>query len=415
MSSESPSSRGGRLGRLYRDAAFQVMNAVVGFALVNVVLYVVFPPVQPPRGIPLTGPDYEVIKRRFVTSRAFEKLEPFFPSLSHEDVVQLMLETYGRPFAYESFTEFLERPFHGRFYNVDPAGFRRTSAQGPWPPDPRHENVFVFGGSTTFGIGVPDDDTVPAALQEFLTAALGREVPVYNFGRGHYFSTQERVLFEKLLVAGAAPHVAVFLDGINDFDNATGLPFLTPFLRDMVDGRAGKCPSPILALAQGLPIGRLALRLRDAVGRPLVRNPRQEGTPAPAAPAPRTPEDIAHTVIARYLENKKMTDAVAAAYGVRTVFVLQPLPNYRYDQSYHLFRIEGAHAAAVPGYAELERRGAARELGPNFVSCAGIQEERREPLYVDQHHYSPAMSRYLARCIADAMLERGIADAARAD
>ena len=76
----------------------------------------------------------------------------------------------------------------------------------------------MFGGSTAFGIGVPDDQTVASHLQTQLgTARDGREVRVYNFGRGAYYSSQERALFERLIVAGYVPNLAIFLDGLNDF------------------------------------------------------------------------------------------------------------------------------------------------------------------------------------------------------
>src|SRR6185369_12207002 len=99
---------------------------------------------------------------------------------------------------------------------VDPAGFRAGRDQRPWPPDPARFNVFVFGGSTTFGYGVADGDTIASQLQPLL-ARHGRDVAVYNFGRGYYYSTQERILYEQLLAGGFVPALAVFIDGLNDF------------------------------------------------------------------------------------------------------------------------------------------------------------------------------------------------------
>ena len=63
--------------------------------------------------------------------------------------------------------------------------------QGPWPPDDHDYNMFVFGGSTTFGYGVPDEQTIASHLQEVLSHQTAREVRVYNFGRGMYRSSQE--------------------------------------------------------------------------------------------------------------------------------------------------------------------------------------------------------------------------------
>src|SRR6185503_15185425 len=103
---------------------------------------------------------------------------------------------------YEAFTQFCERPFHGRFVNVSENGFRVSAQQGPWPPDADNFNIFLFGGSTTFGYGLPDSQTVASYLQDDLAARSSPHVRVYNFGRGSYVSEQERVLFEELLLAG---------------------------------------------------------------------------------------------------------------------------------------------------------------------------------------------------------------------
>src|SRR5215813_3181316 len=155
-----------------------------------------------------------------------------------------------REIIYEPFTQFREKPFVGRYVNVDPAGFRPGRGQGPWPPEPTYFNVFLFGGSTTFGYGVPDDYTIGSYLQDRLSrAGLPRPPRVYNFGRGAYFSAQERVLFEKLALDGFVPDLAVFIDGLNDFFFIDGAPVLTPWLSQLVDRRG-------LPPGQPLPCGR---------------------------------------------------------------------------------------------------------------------------------------------------------------
>ena len=70
-----------------------------------------------------------------------------------------------------------------KYINVDENGFRMTKNQGPWLPSPKYFNVFLFGGSTTFGYGIPDHQTIASYLQEFLSIVpLGKEARVYNFG-----------------------------------------------------------------------------------------------------------------------------------------------------------------------------------------------------------------------------------------
>jgi len=47
-------------------------------------------------------------------------------------------------------------------------------------------------------------------------------------------------------------------------------------------------------------------------------------------------------------------------------------------------------------------------LGNDFLGLADMQEALREPLYVDQVHYTAAMSRRIAAEIGQALLDRGL-------
>ena len=99
--------------------------------------------------------------------------------------------------------------------------------------------MFVFGGSTTFGVGLPDDETIASCLQQF--AAEGHSTPplkVYNFAQPAYFSSQELIQFEQLLNAGFIPQIAVFVDGINDFTFADGQPLFADTFRNFMAGKS---------------------------------------------------------------------------------------------------------------------------------------------------------------------------------
>jgi hypothetical protein len=69
---------------------------------------------------------------------------------------------------------------------------------------------------------VTDAQALGSQLQPLLRQKLGRPVVVYNFGQSKYGSTQERLLFEKLLLEGQKPDMAIFVDGLNDFQFTWG-------------------------------------------------------------------------------------------------------------------------------------------------------------------------------------------------
>ena len=326
-----------RSASYYRAAAVFLLNTLLFFLAVNAVAYVVLwasgalPPAPGSEA-------YEAARRSLLQLPAFH-VGRFFPGYTDEQVARLMEESYARPPLYEPFTQFKERPWRGQFVNVDPNGFRRGRNQGPWPPDPHAVNVFVFGGSTTFGMGLPDDQTVPSNIQDVLARRRPEvAVRVYNFGAGYYFSTQERVQLEQLLLAGSVPDVAVFVDGLNDFFQPDGVPALTSRLAAFLADPAPPPPHPYLDMLRQLPIGVAATRVRAwATRRPL---PSAASAPLPgveASPGTVTPAERATIggVIARYLENKRMIEAVAAAHGVHTAFAWQPVPTYKYDLAHH--------------------------------------------------------------------------------
>jgi len=89
-----------------------------------------------------------------------EKLSLVYPGWSEDEIEALLTETWSHDYVYSPFVQHREERRSGRYVNVDRHGFRHSQDQGPWPPDDTALNVFVFGGSTTFGYGVADRETI---------------------------------------------------------------------------------------------------------------------------------------------------------------------------------------------------------------------------------------------------------------
>jgi hypothetical protein len=390
----------------YRLTALFFLNVVVFLVAVNAALYVLFRAKD--------ARTHVSEAERIARIHNSPELRRVYPDLDAQSIHQLMQETWSRSYGYEPFTQFRERPFVGRFVNVSEAGFRVSKRQGPWPPDPENYNVFVFGGSTTFGYGLPDSQTVASYLQDDLTARASPHVRVYNFGRGSYVSEQERVLLEELLLAGFVPNLALFIDGLNEFAFPAG-----PAETERLKAVFGSPPRTLdrWTWIQRLPMTRLAHFMRRGATAALTSSPRidrrnLEPTAAFDDGKYRDPEVIAR-VIERYFQNKRLIEAVAGSRGMGTVFVWQPIPLYKYDLTYHLFARSdfGSNFFARYGYAEVARRVAQDPPDASFLWCADIQESLKEPLYVDKVHYTARMSRLLAGTIADQLLVRGLVPA----
>ena len=360
-----------RARRAYRALALTVFNTVLVFLLLNGVLWVAYR---------LKAHWSDPLPQRM------DSLRKVYPSLDDEEIEALFEETWSRTYSYEPFTQFKESPFEGRFVNVSPQGYRLSRNQGPWPPPEGDFNVLVFGGSTAFGYGLPDDQTIASYLQEALSDRLGA-VHVYNFGRGHYFSAQERALFESLLAADVRPRLAVFIDGLNEFSHPRGEPRFTRELEDFVQR-----PEALSRVLSRLPVASLVESIRSRIE-------------LPAAEDEADPAEPSRTVIERYLKNKALIEAAASGFGVELLFVWQPIPSYGYDLEHHLFReeIPLRHRHSGAGYQMMLETAEQRDLGGDFLWCADLQLGLEEPLYVDAVHYGPKLSRLLAQRIAEAL------------
>jgi len=227
-------------------------------------------------------------------------------------------------------------------------------------------------------------------MKEMATAdRLSPPIAVYNFGRPAYFSSQERILFEQLLAAGFVPRTAIFVDGINDFMFADG-PLFGDRIRNFMAGKSAPATS-----FESVPVVRAARWLQSRWSKPSGRHAPKIDDPA-----------LLQGVVERWLANKKMIEVIAAGYGVRPVFVWQPVPTYNYDLRYHLLfhSDKGFEAYAQRcryGYPLMAALWTQGKLGSKTLWLADLQQNKRENLYVDALHYNAVFSKEIAAQIYD--------------
>lgn len=383
-----------RLSEMVRTAAGYLVNTIILLVVLNVLLGAIY----------YVYGAYEARKTNAVFTKYPElakQIVKLYPSMSEDDITQLLRETWSRQLVSKPVVGFGEGPYHGKFVNVTEQGFRPGTDQGPWPPVRDGKNViaFLFGGSTTFGYGVTDAQALGSQLQPLLTQKLGRPVEVYNFGQSKYGSTQERLLFEKLLLEGQKPDIAIFVDGLNDFQFTWGDEELnwTSYVGEGSGSGAGVSTwgGWLRDGIEMLPMARLAKGVRSKLG--------HKRTFYDVDPSHNF-DDVAalQKVIDRYYLNAEMIEAESKALGIQTLLVWQPVPMYAYDLKYHPFIQNGFgdFAYAKRGYP-LMAEAASKRRPDDFLWCADMQKDLHEPLYVDAVHYSPKMTGMVAGCIAD--------------
>jgi hypothetical protein len=333
-------------------------------------------------------------------------LRDAYPDMTMAEINDLLVETWTRPFAYDPVVQFREGALNGRHVRVDEAGFRHSTAQGAWPPEESNYNIFVFGSSSIFGYGISDQHTVPSYLQQHLGEADGRQVKVYNFGRGLFYSTQERRLFERLLLEGTIPDAAIFIDGLSEFSHVgNGLPYTSQLGEALGSGFLSRLGWAL----EGMPLQRLAKWFRKRV---LSRFKNKQDEPRSVAAVQSVKDSMKDwdpsRLVRRYLLNARLIEILAREYGVKYVFVWQPVSTYRVETSaVPLVKVDmGEHIYAGRAYELSRDRIEKHPAGNRFIWCADIQTGVAEPLYVDAVHYNARAASLLAGCIADQARER---------
>lgn len=371
----------------YKDLVFVVWNALIIFMGVNIIIYAIFSVISLTPKESLTNS-----KPPSGFSRSL------YNEYTDEALHKLLYETWNRPYVYEPFVMFRERAYSGDYVNVSSNGFRYVKDQGPWPISHDFYNIFFFGGSTAFGYGVADNETIASRLQEiFKLQTSGKPVKVYNFGAGYYYSSQERILFEQLLIDNQKPDLAIFFDGVNDFANTTTTLPYNDILTEFVDEYSRKSLLRKYAfneIISNIPIYKVISAFTKVTkqNRPLVDL--KFGLTKESF---NVPEQL-DSVIKRYILNKTIIESAANSMDVDTLFVWQPAPTYNYPKQFQA-NDYGLHTYSFFGYPRMLDYTTRNSMGNNFVWLADIQKDTNEQLYIDAVHYSPSMSRLLAEKI----------------
>jgi hypothetical protein len=328
-------------------------------------------------------------RQRGYTTRDFvsEMIPDVRREYSHLDdaaVNQLLSETWNMRdggWVYEQWTGFRERARDGKFINVDAFGVR-SNGKPAGKVASLNGSIWMFGGSTTFGYGVADDETIPAFLRDFTS----REV--VNFGRGYYYSAQETLLLKHLLATGLVPSKVVFLDGINERCNIDVYQAQMGELFDTAQVATNWSSSSIFR-----PVKFLAYKILLRLG----------GTFYHAAPYD---ADMMRLSCSNFGVDRKLSEILRAnlverklvcqQYGIECVTFVQPFAS-----------IHGIHVdeKALPKVSRDSLKSHYEELKDVFAEAGAISivdalAEKKTHSYIDNVHYSASANKLIAESIA---------------
>jgi hypothetical protein len=309
---------------------------------------------------------------------------------SDEDINVLLSETWNirdGGWVFEPWTGFRERARAGRFVNVDEFGIRPNAGRGSGLAA-LNGAIWMFGGSTTFGYGVADAETIPAYLQRI------SHQDVVNLGRGYYYSAQENRLLRDLLVAGLVPSRVVFLDGINERCNIDVYQAEMGRLFDAAQVSTSWSSSRIFG-----PVKLFAYNVLLRLGGILERS-----APYDASMMQRlscssfgTEKKLSEIVRANLIERK----LVCQQYGLECTTFVQPFAG-----------VHGIHvdATSLPIEARNALKGHYDALKDVFAEAGAVSlvealDEKKTHAFVDNVHYSAASNALIARAIARYMAQ----------
>jgi lysophospholipase L1-like esterase len=108
---------------------------------------------------------------------------------------------------YVPYVAWARKPFSGKTITINSEGERTHHLMADQPV----KHVRFFGGSTMWGTGVDDRNTIPAHFNE-----LHQDYRVYNHGQSGFVSRQELARLINLVNQNAKMDVVIFYDGCND-------------------------------------------------------------------------------------------------------------------------------------------------------------------------------------------------------
>lgn len=278
-------------------------------------------------------------------------------------------------------------PYPGSHISIDARGLRsipgtRTSTHGP--------TVWMFGGSTLWGMGARDAETIPAQL----AAALGPEVRVISFAQVGYNSTQGVLTLLLELQRGPAPDVVVFYDGVNE---------VLPALKLGEVGVSLDVPRRAQEFNITRP-GELARLWSAALSGAARESKVVRWVLGPQARAPVAQIDdvplMAARVVDAYAANVKAVQGMAQRFGFRTLFFWQPTVFSKAQRSADEATAAGTRADFAPLYAATRDQLPEADL-LGVVDLSEVFGDSEQAVFFDFCHVNEAGN----RIIAQAMLE----------
>jgi len=292
------------------------------------------------------------------------------------------------------------KPWHSEYINVDESfmgNLRRTA--NPLNPacnqTPR-KLIWMFGGSTVFGLGVPDTETIPSNLSRQLNSAGSFCFVIVNAGVEGYVTNQELLLLVEALKTGQRPDMVIFYDGVNEGEAATSAGIQVPHLEfERVKARIeGSLPSKLDFVQSSNSLG-----LARAIAGRFTRSDSYAVPPAELVAR-------ASAALDNYEANLRVVRSLGKAYNFKVFCFWQPSlafdgkPLAPFEQQLQRHILDSKSFKILRAVDEEAARRSLRD--GDFVFLGQVFDSVKEPLYIDQYmHLGPRGNQIVAGAMAN--------------
>ncbi len=302
----------------------------------------------------------------------------------------------GRSMRWHSYVYWRRMPRRGEYININADGLRKTSNVTAPQGSSSTTRVFMFGGSTLWGLGAGDEFTIPSIFAR-KTNTTGISCDVVNFGQYAFVSTQGIIELMLQLQKGNIPDAVIFCDGINDTFSAfqLGVPGLPheEVRREKEFGLSVR--SELQTLAAQSAIKQLSImRFLDGTLKKLgLRHDNIQSIPLEYAKPISDKQALSRAVVDTYFNNIKLVQALSESYGFKCLFYWQPviylkqhLTEYERKSLEMDVNYPGMKEFYLDTYAFLNQRSGDLKSDIPFHDISSIFSEIYEPIYVDFNH-----------------------------
>lgn len=304
--------------------------------------------------------------------------------------------------------------FRGKYINIGTDGLRRThaavAADGAGSP----VKVFMFGGSTLWGLGADDESTIPSIFAKE-TQNRGTLTKVVNFGQYAFVSTQGVIELIRQLQKGNIPDTVIFLDGVNDtfgaFQNRVAGLAHSEFDRELLFNNAES--SKLAKLAAQSTIRNLSIVrfFRGVITRTGLQRDSLQPYSLRFDPPIQDKRALAQSVIDVYFNNMKIVQALSRTYNFEficywqpVIFTKQYLSDYEKRSMELDFNYPGMKEFYLDTYSLMQQRGEVQKNETSFHNISSIFQDVHEPVYVDFNHMGEKGNSVIARRMVDDFL-----------